>query len=174
MSAPTALRIHEHGVDVNRGATIRKGVCMHKDDPGVYFTKSGFEVTDKVAKLHGFRVEENRKARAKNMKLKQAIRDVEIEFGERKAEIQDEFADPAEGKKLDSELVTSYFKSGGHPRETEHYAMKHMGRTLWTVLDKRDGGKQRIEPTEREDAIDWMLTHAEEDARVEAKEQADD
>ncbi len=172
MSAPTAIKIHEHGVDVNRGATIRKGVCMHKDDPGIYFTKSGFEVSTKVAKAHGFRVEEHRKERAKKLKLRQAIQDVEIEFGERKAEIESEYIDPTEGKKLDSEHVIARSKKGNFPAETENYIMKHMGNTLWTVQDKKDSHKQRLVPTEREDAIHWMLTQAEEDARPAVEEQA--
>lgn len=165
MSAPTTkVKLFEH-MDMDRGTICRHGVYMYGDEPGLYFTRVGFEVESKKAKAVGFDVDTFRKHRAVSLKIQKATRDAEIEFGFRKEEIESEYQDPAEGKKLDSELVTAYFKSGGHPKETENYAMKHMGRGLWTVLDKRDGDKQRIEPAEREDAIDWMITHAEADAQ---------
>ena len=173
MSAPTKVKLFEN-MDMTRGTICRQGVHMYADEPGVYFMRNGIEVDSKHAKKVGFNVDDLRKERTKFLKLQKAINEIEAEFDDRKEEIEAEFADPTEGKKLDSELVTAYFKSGGHPRETKDYAMKHMGGTLWTVLDKRDGNKQRIESTEREDAIDWMLTHAEEEEGAPVVEQAND
>jgi hypothetical protein len=173
MSAPsTKVKLFEN-MDMERGTICRQGIYMYGDEPGVYFTRVGHEVSDKKAKDVGFEVDGFRKERALALEIKKVTREAEIKLGFRKDEIESEYADPAVGKKLDSELVTERFKSGGHAKETANYAMKHMGRTMWTVLDKRDGNKQRIEPTEREDAIDWMITHAEEDARVEAEERSD-
>ena len=165
MSAPTTkVKLFEH-MDMTRGTTLRQGIYMYKDEPGIYFTIRGHEVSEKKAKDVGFPVDDFRKKRALALEIRKATREAEIKLGFRTDEIESEYVDPAEGKKLDSELVTERFKSGGHPKETENYAMKHMGRTMWTVLDKRDGNKQRIEPAEREDAIDWMLTHAEAEAQ---------
>ena len=164
MASPTKVKLFEH-LDMERGTICRQGVYMYGDEPGLYFTRVGFEVSEKQAKAVGFQVGDFRKKRALALEIAKVTREAEIKLGFRTDEIESEYADPSEGKKLDSELVTERFKSGGHPKETETYAMKHMGRTMWTVLDKRDGNKQRIEPAEREDAIDWMLTHAEAEAQ---------
>lgn len=174
MSAPTTkVRLFEF-LDMDRGTICRQGVYMYADEPGIYFTRKGFELTAKQAKQVGFDVDNERKERALALEIAKVTRDAEVRLGFIKEEVESEYADPTEGKKTDSELVTERFTSNNHPKETEHYAMKHMGRTLWTVLDKRDGNKPRIEPAEREDAIDWMITHAEEDARVEAEKQSSD
>lgn len=164
MTSPTKVKLFDH-MDMARGTICRHGVYMYGDEPGLYFTRVGFEVSEKKAKDVGFEVAGFRKQRALALEIKKATREAEIKLGFRTEEIESEYEDPAEGKKLDSEVVTARFKSGSQPKETEHYAMKHVGRGLWTVLDKRDGDKQRIEPAEREDAVDWMITHAEAEAQ---------
>jgi len=173
MSAPTKVKLFET-MDMDRGTICRQGVHMYGDEPGVYFLRNGLEVDSKHAKAVGFDVDTFRKQHALALKIKKATREAEIEFGFRKAEIESEYVDPTEGKKLDSELVIAYSTKGGFAQETASYIMKHMGNTLWTVQDKRDDHKKMIESCEREDAIDWMISHAEEDESVKAEEKSDD
>ena len=173
MSAPTKVKLFEH-MDMTRGTICRKGVHMYGDEPGVYFMRNGIEVDSKHAKAVGFDVDTFRKQRALTLEIQKATREAEIKLGFRKEEIESEYVDPEEGKLLDSELVIARSTKGGFASETADYIMKHMGQGRWTVEDKRDNHKRQFEPTDREDAIHWMLTHAEEDARVKAEKKSDD
>ena len=73
-------------IDLNRGVTMRTHpqgfyICMYKDAPGVYLDINGRDVGEKMAKTAGFPVKEFATERLRQLKLKNAMAEINAEFG---------------------------------------------------------------------------------------------
>lgn len=118
-------------IDLDRGVTKRIhphgfGVCMYKDDPGVYYDTSGNKVADEVAKEAGFPVDGYAKERQRREKLAKAMAEINAEFGNIPV----------------GEVIS---KVGG-------YAVKHVGGGGFVLVDP-DGNTLTKQPMDKNAAI---------------------
>lgn len=125
-------------------------VCMYKDEPGVFLTKSGQPVSLKDAAKAGYDVKALQRAAVKIKLLAEASAKIEKQMKAFEAESEDaidqalaklEGGDedpPLPGDPGDDpgEVVTT---AGGDPRETPTRKMEHMGFGNWNVIDKATG-----------------------------------
>lgn len=170
--------IHPNKFDADRGGIVARDlatdtkVCMYIDEPGVFFTMSGHEVSDDLARSAGFDVEALREEAAFQGALREAEAQLRAEFDERRKALGGVRPSKVEEPKA-KEPVEIPLQTGAKPavkaepesdlpdiRETEYHEMRHRGHGKWDVFE---AGTAHIvlENIDKETAVSFMLEQQE-------------
>ncbi len=166
MTAPAEPKEFD-GIDRSRPLVEIRGqgiprVVMYYDDPGVYLDPHGKPVSEATAKMAGFDVVEDRKAKLVHKKMLEQAAELEAfrQTLELKKAGEVELAVASSVQKVDRELVKDiggWFNKDDQMRGTNALEMEHIGGGLFQVLHLESGKMMLPDKARGDVCVQFML-----------------